>query len=95
MAQGDVISGTSSLAVNAVLDIRPASGVEWSVHNLYWGGAVELYRTDGTISIKFDSDGAQGARLGASFNCTNTQWIQIKNTAAASTPVGYDGRQTK
>lgn len=98
MAVGDVVTGISSVAATTgVLDIRPATGVEWTVHNIYYnaGTTIEFYKTDGTNAIKFDSDTTAGARLGAVFHCTNTQWIQIKNTSGAAVLVGYDGVQTK
>lgn len=95
-AAGDVVTGISSIAANAVLDIKPSSGVEWVIHNIYYNqGTVEFYKTDGTNLLKFDSDPSAGARLGAVFHCTNAQWIQVKNTAATATIIGYDGIQTK
>lgn len=96
MAVGDVVTGITSVASAGVLDIRPASGVEWVIHNIYYNqGTVQLYKTDGTNILQFDTDTAQGARLGAVFHCTNAQWIQVKNTAGTATLIGYDGVQTK
>lgn len=97
MAQGDVVAGLSSLtATTGTLDIRPATNVEWSIHNVYWSqGTIELYKTDGTNYLRFENDGTQGGRLGASFNLTNAQWLHVKNLAGTATLVGYDGKQTK
>jgi hypothetical protein len=96
MAVGDVVTGLSSVAASGTLDIKPASGVEWVIHNIYYNqGTVEFYKTDGTNLLKFDSDSTFGGRLGVVFHCTNSQWIQIKNTAASATLIGYDGVQTK
>lgn len=96
MAAGDVVNAISSVATNGVLDIRPAAGVEWVIHNVYYAnGTVEFYYTDGVNVLKFDSDTTSGARLGACFHATNTNWLQIKNLNAASVLIGYDGMQTK
>jgi hypothetical protein len=96
MAAGDVVTGITSVATTGVIDIKPTSGVEWVIHNIYWGqGPVELYKTDGTNSIKFDTDTSFGGRMSTVFHVTNSQWIQIKNTAATATLIGYDGVQTK
>ena len=39
MAVGDVVSsGLSSIASGAYLDLRPSAGVEWVLHNIYYGG---------------------------------------------------------
>lgn len=98
MAVGDKVASIVSVVANTgTLDIRPTAGIEWTVHNIYYnaGTTIEFYKTDGTNAIKFDSDTSAGARLGAVFHCTNTQWIQIKNTSGAAVLVGYDGVQTK
>lgn len=96
MALGDVTNGLNSVAAGTALDIRPGAGVEWIIHNIYYNqGTVEFYKTDGTNAIKFDSDSTFGGRLGVVFHCTNAQWIQVKNTAATATLIGYDGMQTK
>lgn len=95
MAQGDTINGLSSVAVGGIFDIKPASGAEWVVHNVYYNGVVEFYITDGTNSLKFDSDNSGGARLGAVYHCTSTQWLQIKNTDTVSLLIAFDGMQTK
>lgn len=97
MAAGDVKSAISSVsAISGTYDIKPASGEEWVIHNIYYsGGTVEFYRADGTNLLKFDSDTTQGARMGISYHVTNGQWIQIKNTSGSAILVGYDGVQTK
>ena len=97
MALGDVVTAISSVtATTGVLDIRPSAGQEWVIHNIYWSqGTVELYKTDGTNSIKFDSDTSSGGRIGTVFHVTNSLWIQVKNLAGTATIIGYDGVQTK
>lgn len=95
MAIGDKAQGLSSVAAAGYLAIQPASGTEWTIHNLYWGGDVEIYFYDGTNSIKIDSDTANGARLGCVFNCTNSKYIRLKNTSAGAAYYGYDGVITK
>lgn len=96
MAAGDVFSCVpTSVAAGASLTIQPGAGVEASIHNLYYAGAVEMYYTDGTNSIKFDSDATAGARLGAIFHVTNTKYLQVKNVTAGAILIAYDGIQSK
>lgn len=98
MAQGDVKSGVKTIAVgtSSVVDIKPASGEEWVIHNLYYSAGIAMQMTDGTNIIEFDSDTNSGARLGAVFHLTNSYWLRIRNTSASSTVlVSYDGIQTK
>lgn len=95
MAAGDVVSSLTSTANNGTLSAQPGSGVEWVLHNVYFGGAMELYYTDGTNSIKIDSDTTLGARLGTVFHVNNTRYIQIKNVSGGTVYLGYDGVITK
>lgn len=95
MALGDVQTAISSVSNNAFLDIKPASGSEWVIHNVLYGGSMELYKTDGTNSIKVDSDTTSGGMIGRYLHCTNTVWYQIKNVSGAAAILSYDGVQTK
>ena len=95
MAVGDVVNGLSSVSNGSYLDIVPGTGVEWVIHNIYWGNAVECYFYDGTNDVKFDSDTTYGGRIGAVFHCTETKRIRIKNVSGLSQYIGYDGIQTK
>lgn len=95
MAIGDVQTAIQNVANNALLDIKPSSGAEWVIHNISYGASMELYKTDGTNSIKVDSDSSAGGRLGVTLHCTNGVWYQIKNVSGASTNLSYDGVQTK
>ena len=95
MAAGDVKNALSQVATAAFLDIRPASGEEWVIHNIHHGAEAELYFSDGTNSVKVASDSAEGAWLGLQLHVTNSKYYRIKNTNAASKYLGYDGVQTK
>jgi hypothetical protein len=94
MAVGDVQTAISSVANNAFLDIKPTTG-EWVVHNILYGASMELYKTDGTNSIKVDSDASAGGRIGVYLHCTNLVWYQLKNVSGSSAILSYDGVQTK
>lgn len=96
MAQGDKVTVVpTNVANNGFLDIRPTSGQEWTIHNLEYSGAVELYKTDGTNSIKVDSDTTGGGRIGVYLHSTNGVYWQLKNVSGASAFLSYDGVQTK
>jgi len=84
------------LTVNdSFLNIQPGIGEEWSIHNIYWGGAAEIYATDGTNDILVGSSETSGARLNNYLNCTSTQYFRIKNISGSSVYLGYDGVITK
>jgi hypothetical protein len=95
MAAGDIKSAKQSVADDGLLDIQPASGEEWVIHNIYYAGAVELYVKDGTSSFKFDADASYGAKLCMAYHCTNTQYISVKNVSGGAALIAYDGIQTK
>lgn len=95
MAVGEVQTAIQSIANNGVLDMKPMSGVEWTIHNYTYGASMEIYKTDGTNSIKVDSDTTAGGRIGVYLHCTNLVWYQLKNVSGAATVLSYDGVQTK
>lgn len=95
MAIGDVKSDIQNIANNAFLDVKPPLNEEWVIHNILYGGAMELYKTNGTITIKVDNDTTIGGRIGIYLHCTNSVWYQIKNISGALTGLSYDGKQTK
>jgi hypothetical protein len=97
MAVGDKVTiAPTSLAQNAVLNIRPSSGQEWTIHNIiYDAGSIELRKTDGTNSLKYETDTTAGGRFNITLHCTNAVWYQIKNTSASAVLASYDGVQTK
>ena len=93
MTVGDTVVGLSaSVADDGYMDIQPGSGIEWSIHNIFWADAVEIYWYDGTNTIKFDSDGGNGARLNTVLEVTNSKYIRVKNVSDAVQNIGYSGR---
>lgn len=95
MAAGDVVNDLQLVATGAFLNLQPASGIEWVIHNLHHGAEVELYFFDGTNAVKVAADPAEGSWLSFFLHCTNSRYYQLKNTNAASKYLGYDGIQTK
>jgi len=95
MAVGDVVSALSSIAAAAFLDIQPAAGVEWVIHNIYHESDVQLEFFDGTNSLIFDTDTGAGVYAKYAFHVNNTRRIRVKNNAATAKLIGYDGMQTK
>lgn len=95
MAVGDVTSSLTSVANDAYLDIQPASGIEWVIHNLYHAGSAELYISDGTNEIKVMSDTTESGWLGYYLHANNDRYYRIKNISGGSIYLGYDGVITK
>jgi hypothetical protein len=95
MPVGDVFSGIASVVSGASVDIRPATGVEVVIHNVYHDGDVELHITDGTIVVNFDTDPSRGAYTKVAFHLTNGQWLRVKNVDTVTVNVAWDGIVTK
>jgi hypothetical protein len=95
MAVGDVFDGSATLTAGASVDIRPSAGVEAVIHNIYHDGDVELIKTDGTVSVSFDSDVGKGVYAKFSIHVTNSRWLQVKNISAGTVKVSWDGIVTK
>jgi hypothetical protein len=95
LAVGDVFSGISSIAAAAYLDIQPSAGVEVVIHNIYHDGDIQIEFYDGTNSLIFDTDPGAGIYAKYAFHVINARRIRVKNTAATTKLIGYDGVQTK
>lgn len=98
MAAGDVFAaGPTSVAVNAFLDIRPGAGQEAVIHNIHYGGAVELYKRESAAGNqqRFDTDSAEGAVLSANLFATNAFYYRVKNVSTGAIFISFDGFQTK
>jgi len=96
VAVGDVKSGLTSVEASGSLDIKPPSGEEWVIHNIYHEYDIELALTDGTNELVFDSDTGKGVYAKFSFHVTATIWLRVKNLDTANARlIGYDGVQTK
>ena len=92
MAVGDVYSAYSNnLANDGYLDIRPSGTVEAVIHNIYHGGDVEIYLSDGTNTFKFDEDTGVGVMAWLSYHVKNGVFIRIKNVNGDAQDFGYDG----
>lgn len=90
MAQGDAVIGAiTSVAAAASLTVQPSSG-SWLLKNIQYSGAVEVYLTDGTLTILVDSDGSNGQMLGMNYLLSNAQYLTIKNVSAAAINIRYD-----
>ena len=95
IAKNDSFVGTASLANNATLDIRPASGYEVALHYVLHAGAGELSITDGTNTILIASTASLNVWYGGSIRLTNGQYAVYKNTSGATQTVAYSGVYTK
>ena len=95
MAVGDVKSDLQVVASGAFFDIKPPTGEEWVIHNIYHSAEAELYFTDGTNMIKISKHDSEGGWLCYWFHVTETHWLKVKNISTGDAYIGYDGVQTK
>lgn len=82
--------GSSSVADDNYLDLQPASGVEWVVHNIKWSDDIEIYSYDGTNAIKIFAATDFGF-LPCEFHCSNTKYYRVKNVSGGSQYISFDG----
>jgi hypothetical protein len=88
------IAYSNNLADAGTLDAQPAAGGEAVIHNIYHGGAVEIYFNDGTNTVLIDSAAAAGVMSWLCYHVTNAKYITIKNVSGGAADVGYDGMYT-
>jgi len=95
MAIGDIFSDIQSVANLAYLDIRPASGKEAVVNNIYYEDDVAISFYDGVNEVDFDTATGAGIYARFGFDVDNTNRIRVKNTGGEAHPIGYSGRYTR
>jgi len=95
MAVGDIFSDIQSVANLAYLDIRPASGKEAVVNNIYYEDDVAISFYDGVNEVDFDTATGAGIYARFGFDVDNTNRIRVKNTGGEAHPIGYSGRYTR
>jgi len=96
MAVGDTKSDLVSVEADGNLDIRPPSGEEWVIHNIYHEYDIDLIWTDGTNELTFDTDYGAGVYMRTAIHVTNSLWLRVHNRDTANARlIGYDGIQTK
>ena len=95
MAVGDIFSDIQSVANLAYLDIRPASGKEAVVNNIYFEDDVAISFYDGVNEVDFDTATGAGIYDRFGFDVDNTNRIRVKNTGGEAHPIGYSGRYTR
>lgn len=93
MAAGDATLGFQSVTNGSTINIQPPVGEQWVIQNIYWGGAVELNRADGTNAFKFDSDAGFGGRLCMDYRIANNNFMQVKNVSGGTIYIAWDGMQ--
>lgn len=95
MAIGEVVSDTLELVAGASTTIRPSSGDEYIIHNIYVEDtkSVSIEFGDGTYWVAVDT--VTESMLGYYFHVTYDNYIRITNNEGDTQHVGYDGVQTK
>ena len=93
MAVGQVFKGFVSLEPGEEVSIRPSSGVEAIVHNIYTSGMASLYLTNGTDNILIDSITSDyGAWVDFKFHITNDYYLKVKSLEVSRTiNIAWDG----
>ena len=89
------IAYENNLADAGTLDAQPAAGGEAVIHNIWYGGAVEIYRNDGTNTVKIAEDDEAGITEFLTYHVTNDIYITIKNVSGGAADFGYDGIYTQ
>ena len=95
MAKGDTVASISSVSAAAVKTVQPGAGVEWIIHNVYHEAEAELKIVEGSNHLLFEASGGKGSWSAYFFHLTNTHYLEVKNTNAASKLIGYDGIVSK
>jgi hypothetical protein len=95
MAVGDVAKAHVSIGAGSSYNIRPDSGQEINVHNIYVpnGVTILLYKTDGINDVLVET--LTGSMLLYNFHLTYDCYLKLVNGGASPVWCGYDGIWTK
>lgn len=102
MAIGDVVGSIVGVTAGASLTVRPTGAATWLITTIAgedWGGTtpnkapnVILYLSDGTNDVMFFSNDAQAIwPLKQKIFVSNSYYLKIKNPAASSKAIGWNG----
>jgi hypothetical protein len=90
-ARQDVVDGLSAVAAAGTFTIQPPGTEEWSIQNIYYSAAVDIYKTDGVNTIKIDNDSI--SKLDYNFNVRNGMYLTVVTATAQN--IGFDGIRLK
>lgn len=88
---GDTYTNSATVTNGNTLSFQQGGTQAVVIHNIGYGGAVELHATDGTNDVKIDSDSGSGGWLNFAFHCTASYWYYVKNTSGGSIVITGDG----
>lgn len=80
----------ASVADNDFLTIRPISGTDIIVRNIYHEKATEIYKSDGINNVIFDNHDKEGHWSSHFFHVTYGDFLKIKNVSGSSAKISYD-----
>ena len=97
MAAGGDAFNIAPTSVNAgnYLDIKTTGSNEAVIHNIYFGGKVEISSYDGTNECIWDQEDGQGAVINMSSHVTNLVYLRVKNVDSGAIFIAADGMYTK
>lgn len=95
MAVGDLVGKVQSIGTASFLEIKPSSGEEWIIHNVYSEGEATIKAVEGATEVEVDNIGAAGNWLGYWFHISSTHYYKVYNDGTAAVLMGYDGIVSK
>jgi len=94
MTVGEQYATIATLSSGGTLDIRPSSGVEAIIHNIYYANSIDIYFSNDTLSIKIASRPDNGDLQGY-WHVSNSYFLRIIDTSNVGNTVGVDGFVSK
>ncbi|MHA1286149.1 MAG: hypothetical protein ACTSPB_01975 [Candidatus Thorarchaeota archaeon] len=91
MSIGDTVISLYTLPGSATLNIRPSTGTEWEIHNIYAGATCLLSVTDGSTALQVKTLGLDAPVEKAKYEITNSIYLQLENATGSTTLVSYMG----
>jgi len=93
---GDVFQQFGSVNAAAYLEVRPASGNELVIHNVYHAQDIDLKLVDAAgHECDFMAESGKNVITNIYLHLTNAQYLRVYNIAGTAQYVAVDGIYTK
>ena len=80
-----------SVGDNSFFEIKALTSQQLEIFNLTFGGACELYKTNGTTDILVETFTQSGGLFNYKLFVSDTIYYRIKNKSGATKYFGYEG----
>lgn len=92
---GDIYTAFSNVVSGAYLEVKPGSGIEVVIHNIYHNNDVTVKLVNGGNELEFYADTGSNVINGLYTHIDDTSYLRVYNAAGTDQYIAIDGIVTK